>query len=143
MEKGNIKNWMEKYTSGQSTLAEEAYHVKNVEKSADNSSLWFRYLKKEKIKTPTDLNEKIWDKIQKREKKTKLRKLVIGSMSIAASLLLLLLFFKPEPNPKPYSLAEKQALLKEAMAMFENDNINKRNKKVLYEDDIIIIYASK
>lgn len=143
MEKEKFKDWMEKYSSGKSTLDEEASYVKDVEKNNENSSPWFMYLKEEKKNIPTGLNERVWDKIQKREKKNKLRKLVIGGMSIAASLLLLFLFFKPEPVPKSYSLEEKQALLKEAMALFENDNINKRNKKVLYEDDIIIIYASK
>lgn len=64
-------------------------------------------------------------------------------MSIAASLLLLLIFFRPEPIPETKSLAEKEALLKKALAMFDNNSINKKNKKVLYEDDLIIIYSSK
>ena len=63
-------------------------------------------------------------------------------MTIAASLLLLLIYFRPEPIPENKSLAEKQALLKEALAMFDNNSINKKNKKVLYEDEIIIIYAT-
>lgn len=143
MEKGTFKDLMKKYAEGHSTLEEEALLFKN---STDKKSLetqWLRYVNGKKKIPAADLNAKVWEAINKKEKKSQSRKLIVGFMSIAASLLLLLIYFRPEPIPETKSLAENQALLKEALDMFENDNINKKNKKVLYEDDIIIIYASK
>tara|TARA_R110001606_G_scaffold122831_1_gene255913 strand:+ start:282 stop:716 length:435 start_codon:yes stop_codon:yes gene_type:complete len=142
MEKGEIKNLMEKYASGHSTLEEEELLIRN---SNDNESLeteWFKYVKRKKKNPTTGLNDKIWEVIKKKKKKSHTRKLLIGGMSIAASFLLLLFYYRPAPIPESKSLAEKEALLKEALAMFDNKTIKSSNKKVLYEDEIIIIYST-
>ncbi|GEO20528.1 hypothetical protein [Cyclobacterium qasimii] len=142
MEKGEIKKLMEKYAAGHSTLEEEELLIKN---STDNESIetqWFKYVKGKKQNPKTGFNDKIWEAIKKKEKKRLTRKLIIGGMSIAASLLFLLFYLRPAPIPETKSLAEKEALLKEALAMFENNTIKTNNKKVLYEDEIIIIYST-
>lgn len=142
MEKRIFKDLMKKYAAGHSTLKEEAFLIKN---STDKKSLetqWLRYVNGKKKIPAADLNAKVLEAINKKEKKSQSRKLVVGFMTIAASLLLLLIYFRPEPIPETKSLEEKQALLKEALAMFDNNSINKKNKKVLYEDEIIIIYAT-
>ncbi|AEL28711.1 hypothetical protein [Cyclobacterium marinum] len=143
MEKGIFKELMKKYAAGHSTLEEEAFLIKNLTDKKSLETQWLRYVNGKKKIPAADLNAKVLEAINKKEKKSQSRKLVAGFMSIAASLLLLLIFFRPEPIPETKSLAEKEALLKKALAMFDNNSINKKNKKVLYEDDLIIIYSSK
>jgi len=142
MEKGEIKKLMEKYAAGHSTLEEEELLIK---KSTDDESLetqWFQYVKGKKQNPRTGFNDEIWEDVKKKEKKKQIRKLIIGGMAIAASLLFLLFYLRSAPIPETKSLAEKEALLKEALAMFENNTIITTNKKVLYEDEIIIIYST-
>ena len=142
MEKRIFKDLMKKYAAGHSTLEEEAFLIKNSTNKKSLETQWLRYVNGKKKIPAADLNAKVLEAINKKEKKSQNRKLVVGFMTIAASLLLLLIYFRPEPIPETKSLAEKQALLKEALAMFDNNSINKKNKKVLYEDEIIIIYAT-
>jgi len=141
MEKGKFKDLMEKYAAGHSTLEEEELLIKNSKPNDQIGTQWFSYVKGKKKNPAAQLNATIWEVIKKKEKGKQTRKLVISGMSIAASLLFLLFYFRPAPIPETKSLAEKQALLSEALSMFENNANKPNNKKVLYEDNLIIIYA--
>jgi hypothetical protein len=142
MEKERFKALMEKYISGCSTLEEEELLMKHENGKNEYQSSWFSYIKKKRKSPPPQLNDTIWKAIQKKEKQRPLYKLAIAGISLAASIALLLIFYQPEPISEDASLAEKEAQLKEALSMFEDEKNESPKKMVLYEDDMIIIYTT-
>jgi GTP-binding protein EngB required for normal cell division len=142
MEKEKIKALMEKYISGRSTLEEEALLIKHSHDENQYPSSWFSYLKSIRKSPSPKLNDTIWKAIQKKEKRKYTYKIMIAGMSAAASIALLLVFNEPEPISESTSLAEKKALLKEALSMFEDEESTSSKKTVLYEDEMIIIYTT-
>ena len=142
MEKEKVKALMEKYTSGRSTLEEEALLIKHKHDENQYPSSWFSYIKSKRKNLSPKLNDTIWKAIQKKEKRKNTYKIMIAGMSVAASIALLLVFTKPEPISESTILAEKKALLKEALSMFEDKENTTPKKTVLYEDEMVIIYTT-
>ncbi|OFX90335.1 MAG: hypothetical protein A2W99_08235 [Bacteroidetes bacterium GWF2_33_16] len=139
MNKGRFKDLIEKYEQGESTLQEEQIIVDNTESFPNEYHAWFKFIQINKEKAPKGLQDSVWESIHK--KKILNLQLKVGMLSAAASILVLLsiAIYKPFGNMQSYN--KKEALLKEALEMFENKN-TKSALKPIYEDDIIIIYAS-
>lgn len=139
MNKGKFEGLIEKYEQGESTLPEEQIIFDNAESIANESQAWFKFIQFNKKKAPEGLQDSIWESINK--KRIVNHRLRVGMLSAAASILLLLsiMIYKPFGNIQSYK--KKEALLNEALSMFENKKTEPELKSV-YEDDMIIIYAS-
>jgi hypothetical protein len=139
MNKGRFEDLIEKYEQGESTLHEEKSIIDNAESFPNEYQAWFKFIQRNKKKAPIGLQDSVWDSIHK--KRIINLQLKAGLFSAAASILVLLsiAIYKPFGNIQSYN--KKEALLKEALEMFENKN-TKSELKPIYEDDIIIIYAS-
>ena len=138
MNKGKYEDLIEKYEQGESTLPEEQIIFDNAESLANESQAWFKFIQLNKKKAPVGLQDSIWESIHK--KRIINNRLRVGILSAAASILLLLsITMKPFSNVQSYK--KKEALLNEALGMFENKS-TKPEFKTVYEDDMIIIYAS-
>lgn len=139
MNKGRFNELIEKYEQGESTMQEEQIIVDNAESFPNEYKAWFKFIQRNKKKAPRGLQDSVWESIHK--KKILNLQLKVGILSAAASILVLLsiAIYKPFGNIQSYN--KKEALLKEALEMFENKN-TKSELKPIYEDDIIIIYAS-
>lgn len=137
MNKERFEELIEKYEQGESTLLEEKIISSNTENANNNFRAWFKFVQHNKKNVPEDLQDSIWESIQK--KRTVTRRLRFGVMSAAASILLIIsvAVFSPFDNIQSYK--KKEALLNEALSMFEE---NKMEVRPVYEDDMIIIYAS-
>ncbi len=139
MNKRKFEDLIEKYEQGESTLHEEQIIFDNAESIANESQAWFKFIQLNKKKVPEGLQDSIWESIHK--KRIVNHRLRVGMLSAAASILLLLsiTIYKPFGNIQSYK--KKEALLNEALSMFENKK-TKPELKSVYEDDMIIIYAS-
>ena len=139
MNKGKFEDLIEKYEQGESTLPEEQNLFDNAESITHASQAWFKFIQLNKKKAAKGLQDSIWESIHK--KRTIHRRLRVGILSAAASILLLLslTIYKPFGNMQSYK--KKEALLNEALGMFENKN-TKPELTTIYEDNMIIIYAS-
>ncbi|MCK5538317.1 MAG: hypothetical protein KAI79_15935 [Bacteroidales bacterium] len=139
MNKEEFEDLIEKYEQGESSLPEEQIIFDNAESLANESQAWFKFIQLNKKKAPKGLQDSIWESIHK--KRVINHRLRVGMLSAAASILLLLSIAIYKPFGKIQSYKKKEALLNEALGMFENKN-TKPELKSVYEDDMIIIYAS-
>lgn len=138
MNKGRIEDLIDKYEQGESTLAEEQIIFDNADSLADKSQAWFKFIQLNKKKAPKGLQDSIWESIHR--KRIIGNRLRVGMLSAAATILLLLsIMTKPFGNIQSYK--KKEALLNEALSMFE-DKSTKPELISIYEDDMIIIYTS-
>lgn len=139
MNKSKFEDLIEKYEQGESSLSEEKNIFDNAESIDSESQAWFKFIQINKKKAPEGLQDSIWESIHK--KRIINRRLKVGVLSAAASIILLLsiMIYKPFGNIQSYK--EKEALLNEALGMFENKNTTLELRSI-YEDDMIIIYAS-
>ena len=140
MNKGQIEELIKKYEVGASTLSEEQFLINNADNLNPTIKPWFKFIKLNKRKAPQGLKDSLWESIQ--TKRIKKRRLTIGIMSAAASVIILLsiTFFGYEKQ----SYNEKEALLSEALSMFENtDHQVHEEQNIIYEDEMIIIYTAR
>lgn len=141
MNEGMFKELLEKYQKGTSTLIEEQLLSKNAENLTSASLPWFKFIQHNKRKAPEGLKDSVWETIQ--NKRIIKRRLNIGILSVAASVMLFLSISIYNPLNKNLSYKKKEALLSEALSMFENtENKTKVEHNSIYEDEMIIIYAS-
>lgn len=141
MNKEKFEELIEKYKEGKSTLLEEQILSDNTEDLASASLPWFKFIQINKSKAPKGLKDSIWESIKK--KRVIKRRLTVGVISAAASIMLLISISVYSPWKKKQSNKKKEALLTEALSMFDNAE-NKANVEQIpiYEDDMVIIYAS-
>lgn len=135
MNKGNFDKLVEKYEQGNSSLLEEKQLSDSVELLREESQAWFKYRKLNNIEVPDDLQNYIWESIQR--KRTVTLRLTIGLLTTAASILLLLGIMLNGGQ----SYRKKEALLNEAIRMCESSNTSSELTPI-YEDNVIVIYAS-
>ena len=129
----NLDKLIEKYNAGETSLVEEAYLKEN----ADDLELqaWFNYVNKSKVQAESNLKTDVWKAIDKKRNRFR-----ISVFSAAASFMLLVFFTVDYFKPQQQSLAEKEALLQEAKAMF-SDGLLTQN--IIYEDELVIIYTEQ
>lgn len=139
MSEEHIKNLIDKYKSGTSSLKEEIELFDNVNESEPEIKTWASFVKKNKKVAPDNLNDKLWESFDK--KKSKNKQFKIGLISAAASLVLISTLFVNNIKNKDLSNSEKEALLKEAKEMFIEFDKSKPKYSVLVENDLLIVYT--
>lgn len=137
MKKVDIKHLVEKYKKGSSTLEEEAFLISKSTDLNIEDKVLFEYLKKKKISTPENLNARLWEDFNK---KNKIRYLKI--FSAVASVALLISIFLIKPTEKEMSYADKKALFDEAKAMIAKTKKQTIIQNIIYEDELIKIYTT-
>jgi hypothetical protein len=139
MSKGKIDELMQKYEEGTSSLHEEQILFNNTSDEPARK-VWSDYKRMSKVKAPKNLTDTVMQSIQSKE--TQQRKLRIGIVSVAASIMLLLSFSLYTKRVERFNYMEKEALLEEALSMLSEDAPEKIKMNVLYEDNSIIIYST-
>ena len=137
MKEIEFEKLVEKYNEGDSSLKEEQLLFNNAKNSEHSLEAWSTFVKNNKKEIPKDFNETLWESFQ--NKKIRKRKIFIGIMSAAASVLLLISLFITTPKQKELNYSEKEVLLNQAINMVSNSEIK---KNIFYEDDMIIIYTT-
>ncbi len=144
MNKEEIKKLLELYEQGLSSSEEEATLIKNLGESKNKTHPWFNYLNKKRVKTPENMEDQIWKNIQDKEKNKSRIALRILSVAASVTLLFSILWISTDVfEPKMMSFEEKVMLLKEARAMISADEESTTSREILYEDELLIIYAEK
>ena len=139
MNRDEFDELIEKYETGVSTLAEEQFLIENNKKLNPTIQPWFRFIRFNKKVAPQNLKDYLWEAIQTR--RIKKRRFTIGIMLAAASVILLISIYYPW-NEK-YNYKRKEALLSEALNMFEiTDYQTQIKENFIYEDDMIKIYTA-
>lgn len=141
MKREYINKQLEKYEKGLSSSHEEQELISLLSSSAKGKNAWFKFIKLQKAKVPENLEDDIWTSIQNQENRKK--RLLIRISSIAASVVLALSlsmgFFNR--NPEEMTLQEKEAVLKEAMALIPETQNKSILGEIIYENEILIIYT--
>lgn len=139
MSKEKFNDLIEKYEQGNTSLDEEQIIFDNADNFASGFQAWFKFIQLNRKKAPKGLQDSIWESIHR--KRIINQRLRITTLSAAASILLLLgiAIYKPFGNNQSYR--KKEALLNEAIGMFENKE-PKAVVKPIYEDEMIIIFVS-
>ena len=140
MKKSELENIMNKYNQGKTTLEEEQSLFEYAKDNDLSLTVWAEYLKQRKKKAPDNLKSNIWKAIQSGE--TRKRKLRIGLLSAAASVLLIIGFSINYLRNERMDYLEKEALLQEVLNMLPDEQIVQSNGRVLYEDNSVIIYLT-
>lgn len=128
---------IEKYLEGKSNLKEEQ-EIFNAESTNSELDPWLNFAKKSRSKAPKNLNHSVWEAIQNKRKTS--RRIIYGLVATAASLALIISL---SVNSSKQSYEEKEALLKEALAMFEDNEPQQEELNIIYEDELIVIYTAQ
>lgn len=139
MDKEEFDDLIKKYEQGESSLTEEQIIFEHSENMESSSHAWYTFVKRERRKAPTGLQSDIWEAIDKKQKTIQRWRAAIISALALILLLLSIAIYKPFDSTQSHET--KEALLNEALRMFENTD-SKSELKSIYEDDMIIIYAS-
>lgn len=141
MEENKAERIIKKYKEGQSTLSEEQFLFDNTENLNPSMKAWSTFVKNNKTTTPKDFNEHLWASFK--TKRNRKRKLLIGALSVAASVSVLIALFLTHPAPDELNYSEKEALLNIAREMVNQTDLAEIEERVIYENDIVIIYTTK
>ncbi|QXP54853.1 hypothetical protein H0I25_12235 [Cellulophaga sp. HaHa_2_95] len=141
MEENKADSIIKKYKEGQSTLSEEQFLFDSTENLKSSMKVWSTFVKNNKTATPKDFNERLWESFQ--NKKNRKRKLLIGALSVAASVSVLIALFFTHPAPEELNYSEKEALLNIARDMVNHTDLAEIEERIIYENDIVIIYTTK
>lgn len=137
MSEETIKNIIQKYKAGESSLEEEKHLFNSEEKMEKPFKIWSSFVIQNQNEIPENLNEKLW--ISFEEKTKRKSKFKITVLSAAASIVFLLSFFFYNNNQSKLKEIEKAALLEEAKRMFNNTDNEEMYTKLL-EDELVIVY---
>ena len=141
MNREQVDELLEKYEQGLASQEEMDLLMEQFEDSRTGPGVWFNYLRLQKRKAPENLQNQVWSAIQTQEKK-KTRKITLF-ISAAASLVILISLIILSPslrNQKEMSYDEKAAKLEEALSLISENN-EQADRKIIYEDEIIVIYT--
>lgn len=139
MNEENIKNLIKKYKTGRSSLEEEKIIFNTDFDSEEGVKIWSSYAKENKIVTPENLNEKLWDSFEEKNVNSNKNKLWI--YSAVASIVLIISIFINFKSENRLSNNEKQALLNEARSMFTDTNQNNYVNHIILESDLVVVYT--
>ena len=137
MSEDNIKNIIKKYISGKSTLDEEKILFENADENNTSIKTISNFVHHNKIETPNNLNEKLWNSFDKKTKRKK--KLGVKLFSVAASIALIMTLYINHQNK--LKEIKKEALLNEAKRMFQNVTKNNSIHRILLDDDLVVVYT--
>lgn len=141
MKEETIKNRFEKYKEGETSLKEEKNLFEEVDENQPEIEVLGDFIKRNKIETPSNLNDTLWNTFEKKTAKNNNFK--IGIFSAAASMLLLISLYFGNLNKDELSNDEKQALLNEAKSMFSDAEVKQTIHNIIIETDFIIVYTKK
>jgi hypothetical protein len=139
MKEENIKNLIEKYKLGTSSLAEEQFLFDNIDKSdaaIEASSVFVKINKKE---IPDNFNDKLWESFE--EKTSNSNQFKYRFLAVAASLTLIITLFTGNIGGSKLNYGEKEALLNEAQMMFLNSEETLPIQTIIVENDLIVVYT--
>ncbi len=139
MKEETIKNRIEKYKNGETSLKEEEQLFNNVGENQPGIEVLSGFVKENKINIPPNLNDTLWKSFE--EKTTKNNRFKIGFFSAAASILLLVSLYFGFLNNDELSYDEKQALLNEAKSMFSDAEVKQTIHNIIIETDFVIVYT--
>lgn len=139
MNEETIKHIIQKYKAGESSLEEEKILFDSVEKTKESIQTWASFVKKSRITSPENLNEKLWTSFEMKTKKP--NKFRIGMFSAAASIALIFSIFIYNNHQNKLSESEKSALLEEARNMFVDENKQQEIYQKILENELIIVYT--
>ncbi|WP_439133009.1 hypothetical protein [Polaribacter sp.] len=139
MNEETIKNIIEKYKAGASSLEEEKRLLQSAKKMEHPLKKWFDFVKLNQNKIPENFKDTLWESFEAKTKKT--QKLKVGLWSVAASITLILSLFVYNMNSNELSESEKSALLEEAKSMFEDEKKEQMIYNKILENDLIIVYT--
>lgn len=127
-----------KYLEAESNLKEEQ-EIFNAETENSELDPWLNFAKKTRVKAPENLNDSVWKSIQNKRKAS--RRIIYGLVATAASVALVISL--SVNSSKKQSYEEKEALLKEALAMFEENEPQQELWNIIYEDEMIVLYTAQ
>tara|TARA_R110002050_G_scaffold215386_2_gene351479 strand:- start:597 stop:1019 length:423 start_codon:yes stop_codon:yes gene_type:complete len=137
MKEESIKNFIEKYKSGTSSLEEEIFLFDSKKVTNSSIQMIFSFIKKNKKEVPQNFNDKMWMSFDKKTKK--MNQFRIGLLSTAASIVLLLSIYISNKNELTNS--EKEALLIEAKSMFIAKNQKEKNYTIIIQNELVVVYT--
>ncbi len=140
MKEDKIKKLTKKYKEGQSDLNEEQVLFNNTERLDSSLEIWSTFVKHNKIETPSNFNDELWESFQ--NKTNKKRKIFVSVVSVAASIILLISLFTLRSEQQKQSYYEKEALLHLAQNMVSNSATFEVQQHTIYENDMVIIYTT-
>jgi len=138
MSEREFEELMAKYLAGETTLEEEAHLFTNNTEHQE-SEPWFSYIQLKRRKAPAHLKSKLLATFD--AQKLKRRRFLVNISSLAASIALFVAISIGYTSNEQKSYKEKEALLKEALSMFPAENEPSAKQKIIYEDDLVIIYT--
>lgn len=141
MNREEIKKQLDLFEEGLTSTDEEKNLIHKLGGNNSKANVWFKYIKQKRIIAPKNLEDDIWATIQKREKNKKSIWLRIGS--VAASIILAVSVFITINvlSQEEMSYQDKEAVLKEALAMISEHQEEFVLGEILYEDENLIIYT--
>ena len=139
MKEETIKNRIEKYKNGETSLKEEKRLFDEVDENESEIKILAGFVEENKIETPYNLNDKLWNSFEK--KTAKKNRFKIGIFSAAASILLLVSLYFGFLNENELSYNEKEALLNEAKSMFSDAEVKQTIHNIIIETDFVIVYT--
>ena len=139
MKEETIKNRIEKYKNGETSLKEEKRLFDEVGENESEIKILAGFVEENKIEIPYNLNDKLWNSFEK--KTAKKNRFKIGIFSAAASILLLVSLYFGFLNNDELSYNEKQALLNEAKSMFSDAEVKQTIHNIIIETDFVIVYT--
>lgn len=139
MKEETIKNRIEKYKNGETSLKEEKRLFDEVYENESEIKILAGFVEENKIEIPYNLNDKLWNSFEK--KTAKKNRFKIGIFSAAASILLLVSLYFGFLNNDELSYNEKQALLNEAKSMFSDAEVKQTIHNIIIETDFVIVYT--
>ena len=139
MKEETIKNRIEKYKNAETSLKEEKRLFDEVGENESEIKILAGFIEENKIETPYNLNDKLWNSFEK--KTAKKNRFKIGIFSAAASILLLVSLYFGFLNENELSYNEKEALLNEAKSMFSDAEVKQTIHNIIIETDFIIVYT--
>lgn len=139
MSEEHIKNLIDKYKSGTSSLEEEKVLLNSLDTTDESIQKISTFIKNNRKQAPENFNDTLWESFEKRRiKKSRFK---IGLISVAASVLFISTLFMNNIKNESLSNEEKEALLKEAKEMFIEFDKSKPKYSVLVESDLLIVYT--
>ena len=130
---------MRKYLAGESTLEEEE-KLFNPGDQRTGIEAWSTYVNQNRKKTPAGLADSIWANIKARDRRK--QRFLVGLYGIAASVALCIAVLVYKTDNKNTDYAEKEALLNEALSLLSKEPNPDGNQRIIYEDDMVIIYSA-
>ncbi len=139
MNKLRNKELINKYLEGETSLGEEKELFNEQVPTDKNIERWSHYKSHMSKKAPDELKGLIRSKLQSSQSQQLNIRLAI--LSAAAMMVILFSFWVyNSQSTKEMSLEQKREVLKEALRLFEDEA--PPPSKVLYEDELIIIYMA-